>query len=411
MECTPILGNVSIDATIVSSDPLSHYANFSSPPYSFNFTNLLAPYRAYITAEKVLTMYVIGCICVFGVVGNILNLIILTHRSLTRHMDHMGKSAYISIIALAVSDLLFCLCAFPHTVKDRNSLQSPQVNFWLIYDAYGEGIVNTFLLSSTWLTVAMAISRYLTVYQPFKYHSSNGVLYTKVILISIFITSIIFNIPRYFMKSITHIDCVEGGRSYLLSNGPLRTNLTPELVYMWVYFVTAIAIPLGALVYCNVYLIHAFRVTSKLRKQYSGSSDDMNHATNIVTLTLIVLVVFYVVLIGPAEILNFGRYFMIKSKLPVSVHIKYSLAVSIGNTLQAANFAVNFILYCILNVHFRQVICQMFCLGSAGAHQQRAPVRRHPAGQIAVQNHPHHNHKDEYQLIPLTMKTCDIHTV
>ena len=48
-------------------------------------------------------------ICLFGIVGNVLNLIVLTHKRLQSHMDNIEKSSNMRFVALAVSDMIFCL--------------------------------------------------------------------------------------------------------------------------------------------------------------------------------------------------------------------------------------------------------------------------------------------------------------
>ena len=40
------------------------------------------------------------------------------------------------------------------------------LSFQLLYRAYGAAIINNFMLSSTWLTVAMSFGRYLAVCHP-----------------------------------------------------------------------------------------------------------------------------------------------------------------------------------------------------------------------------------------------------
>ena len=408
MECTP-------NST---GGPLTNntgvlMGNLSSTKYT-NLTSLLIPedYMTYKNIAAFLNTYIISSICMFGVVGNTLNLVVLTRRSLTTHMDHMEKSVNISLIALAVSDLLFCLCAFPHAIKDKTTFSSPSVDFWLLYTAYGEAVVNSFLLSSTWLTVAMAIMRYLAVYHPLEARLNRGLPCTRVILVCVFLFSVIFNLPRYWMKQISYIDCMEGGRSYYSESGPLRIHVTAEIVYMWIYFVTAIAIPLCVLAYCNIYLIHALHVTRKLRRQYSGSAYTVTNSTNIVTLTLSIIVVFYVILVAPAELLNFGRY-MIKSKAKysLSLTLKYTLAVTIGNTLQTVNFAFNFVLYCIINVHFRKVTRRLFCSVSRFWHRNATPAVRQFEQQPCLGRHDNvcHHGIEKIKMIP--MNNGNIHAI
>ena len=59
--------------------------------------------------ETVLYSYVIVGICGFGLLGNILNLVVLTSKGLQKTMDRMEKSAHCGLVAMAVSDMCFCL--------------------------------------------------------------------------------------------------------------------------------------------------------------------------------------------------------------------------------------------------------------------------------------------------------------
>ena len=79
-------------------------------------SNLSFPYGTVssedILLEKIeysLYTYVIVGICGFGLLGNILNLIVLTSKGLQKTMDRMEKSAHCGLVAMAVSDMCFCL--------------------------------------------------------------------------------------------------------------------------------------------------------------------------------------------------------------------------------------------------------------------------------------------------------------
>ena len=52
-------------------------------------------------------------VCAFGILGNILNLVVLTRKQLQKSMDRMEKSAHLGLVALALSDMLFCIVALP----------------------------------------------------------------------------------------------------------------------------------------------------------------------------------------------------------------------------------------------------------------------------------------------------------
>jgi cholecystokinin A receptor len=60
-------------------------------------------------AEYVVNRIAAPTICSFGIVGNLLNLLVLTRKRLQCSMDRMEKSAHVGLVSLAVSDLMFCL--------------------------------------------------------------------------------------------------------------------------------------------------------------------------------------------------------------------------------------------------------------------------------------------------------------
>ena len=58
---------------------------------------------------------VVPMISFLGIVGNILNLIVYTRRRMLSSMDRLEKSATYGLVALALSDMFFCMAVFPHT--------------------------------------------------------------------------------------------------------------------------------------------------------------------------------------------------------------------------------------------------------------------------------------------------------
>ena len=109
---------------------------------------------------------VVPIICVFGLVGNMLILLILTRKRLKSSCDGTERTVHIGLTALAVSDFMFCLVVLPHGLFRKEPFEFKTLSFQLLYRAYGAGLINTFLLTSTWLTVTMATSRYLAICHP-----------------------------------------------------------------------------------------------------------------------------------------------------------------------------------------------------------------------------------------------------
>jgi hypothetical protein len=62
-----------------------------------------------ISIDSFVTDILAPSVCIFGAVGNLLNLFILTRRRLRRSMDGLERSVRLGLVALAVSDELFCV--------------------------------------------------------------------------------------------------------------------------------------------------------------------------------------------------------------------------------------------------------------------------------------------------------------
>ena len=317
----------------------------------------------YQNAEYIIDRYVTHTICLFGIIGNFINIIVLTRKTAFLHMGRLERSVHLGLIALAVSDLSYCLCSFPQSWKDRTAFGSPSIDFWLLYDTYGNAIINCFLLSSSWLTVAMTTSRYLVICHPVKGHQYLSITVSGVTIILVFLLSILFNLPRFWMRQITSIQCDNGETSYFHMADFMETNHVARMTYMWSYFILGIVLPLLVLGYCNIYLAGALCVSSKTKQHKTVTHE----ANRIMTLTLCLIVVLFLVLVGPAELVTFWKPFVSSNTL------QYGLALRICNCLQMLNFAINFILYFIINVQFRKVIRDLLYCIHLREHVQPTP--------------------------------------
>lgn len=308
--------------------------------------------------ENFLYSRVIVVICIFGVIGNILNLLVLTRKGLQKHMDRMERSAHYGLVALALSDMLFCLMVIPNAWVDKHQFVYNEQSFNMYYKMYGDSMINAFIMSSTWLTVAMATSRYLAICHPLQARDIIGMTFAKLSIVLVFTICVLFNLPRFWNENIESMDCVGGWTVYFPVPGPLKKSHTGEKIYMWLYFVFGIFIPLIALAFCNVNLIRALQHSRNMRRQYQQDHTSAKDTTSHITLTLIIIVIMYFLLVIPAEAINFIKQAIIEKN---SATASFNVANAIVNTLQALNFACNFILYCAVNVHFRRTLVDLFC--------------------------------------------------
>lgn len=96
----------------------------------------------YTVVEQILYSRVIPVVCLIGIVGNCLNLLALTSMILAHRtpMDRMERSATAGLLALAVSDLFFCVAvmplAFVEQVDGKVVPPPDHLTLGLIYQVY-----------------------------------------------------------------------------------------------------------------------------------------------------------------------------------------------------------------------------------------------------------------------------------
>ena len=67
------------------------------------------------------------------------------------------------LIALAVSDLCYCVSAAPKAFLKTRATTFRSGDFRMFYHMYESYVLNSFSKISTWLVVLMAVSRYVTI--------------------------------------------------------------------------------------------------------------------------------------------------------------------------------------------------------------------------------------------------------
>ena len=107
-------------------------------------------------------------------------------------------------------------------------------------------------------------------------------------------------------------------------------------------------IPLVILGFCNIRLI-----TEVSRSKARYSADRGKYTTSRITIILIAIIVLHVLLVCPSLILSF-LVDTIANKKDRHELYRYLTALVITNVMQTVNFAINFILYCIISKSFRE---------------------------------------------------------
>lgn len=121
------------------------------------------------TIKYILAGVVNPALCLFGLVGNVFNVLVLSRRRMKAAMDctAMEQAAHVGLIALAVSDALYCISALLKVLVSRPRSAFRQEDIVLMYiQLYGPYLQNTLMHTGSWLTVIMAAGRYAAICRP-----------------------------------------------------------------------------------------------------------------------------------------------------------------------------------------------------------------------------------------------------
>ncbi|CAG2239618.1 unnamed protein product [Mytilus edulis] len=271
-------------------------------------------------------------------------------------------------------------------------------NAILYYEWLGSSLITVFIITSTWLIVVMAGERYLAVCHPFKARKIISLKKTKITIFLVYMLCMIFSIPLFFENILKKTKCVDNTVLYEIT---ARKEYGRDMIALrrMIWALLFDFIPCAALLYFNACLIYKIHRAKKLRKQMVNGHDgnrcrfnstttsvttptsdpdlystvssktrsrlikpkrkQSDNALNSVTATLVAVVVLFLILVSPSEVLKF-----IYTKVTNETHGKnYTLLMikHVTNFMQALNFSVNFVLYCAVNKSFRKTLKNLFC--------------------------------------------------
>ena len=258
----------------------------------------------------------------------------------------------------------------------------PSKSWLLFYQMYGNGLINTFISCSTWLTVALATFRFLGICHPFRARVlTDRYMDPHLIYIMVFVCSITFNLPWFWYYQVAVFPCLRDAPSsdvasdvsptvkvnsqlihyYILDIGYFDHRRPVGLAFQWCRLLLNILLPAFLLIFCNFSLILALRQSYQLRREHSVNQQlqTASRVKNRITLTLVIIVMTFIVLVLPCELLDCMSDYLY-SGTDTARNENFLVARSVANVLQVVNFTFNFLLYCAINAHFRSVLSDLF---------------------------------------------------
>ncbi|KAL8621962.1 hypothetical protein ACOMHN_035490 [Nucella lapillus] len=165
----------------------------------------------YETAQMVTGLIIYPILCITGITGNTLSMIVLNHRD-------MATSTNVYLSALAVSDTLKLLNDLLYFIMLLISLISaPSASFMMVHVyPYAHYIFTVAVCVTAWLTVAVALDRFIAVCHPSRAKSLCTIPRARTVCVSVFVLMLLVSVPsafRYRMEvmhdEVSNATCME----------------------------------------------------------------------------------------------------------------------------------------------------------------------------------------------------------
>lgn len=204
----------------------------------------------FITATNYLQPYLTGLICFLGIIGNLLNIIVLGQHRMRKCVSSLETTSIFGFIALSISDTLVCLWLLPKIFLPHNMIHFKTYSFSAFYQQYSHAILDIFVMLSTWITVMMGIVRFIISKYPFIAKS-----YVKS---KRFITILILLLPictACSIPSFLYYTALPFNGSYVVCPTEFSLNKKKKLIYVVFKFLVKFCLPILLMCFCNFQLV------------------------------------------------------------------------------------------------------------------------------------------------------------
>ena len=294
-----------------------------------------------------------GVICIVGILGNTLSMVVLGK-------DSQSPVATYMLQWLAGADNLFLVLWGIHlslTALAKYSELSVHIS-WLFVRVYTYPVLFVAQTATIWMTVVIAASRYISVCIPYRASQIVTMPNTKKAVAGTWIFSVLYNLPRFFEAYLSPVT-VNGTTQYAYKRTSLGMSSYYELIYFDIlYYISSFVLPLLLLAVLNSRLTIAYRRIKKRRAQMRGqrSSTSASDNDNNITLVMIIVVLTFMLTQAPARMVQI----LWDYKYTRCDTVQFIL-VEISKILEVLNSSINIFIYYGLRTKFRDALCALVC--------------------------------------------------
>ena len=316
-------------------------------------------YKAGILIWKVVPPILI----LFGTIGNILSIVVLTRKSIK------ASTTALYLTFLAFSDLLVL-----HTGLLRQWLNylteydvrhtseaACKIHIWLVYSS---------LDFSAWILIAVTLERVISTWCPHSAKTKCNRKYATILIISIMFLSLALNSHLLF-GMVNKVTIDDKGQIKTIDRcatiDPMYANFF-NVTWPWIDLCAFCLIPFTVIVVGNSCILFKViksrqkaksRIRPSLRSTHKSSSH-IGPTNSSMTAMLFTLNMVFLFTTSPVSIYNIGYpHWLSGASEPTIASLEFWWAVV--NMLMYTNNSINFLLYCLSGSRFRQEVKRLFC--------------------------------------------------
>ena len=296
----------------------------------------------------------------FGVVGNIMNIIVLTR-------PWMRSSTNYYLTALAFYDVMFLLLGLFQSFNHYSSVKNSS---WYIYynSPVGRPLADICSNSTVWLTLTFTVERYIGVCLPMK-----GKLWctperARYIIAVICLIVLIITFPEFFQFRVTgEFDPVSNTTKVVRHTTEFAKRTSYTVGYVYINMALFTFIPLVMLLVFNSLLVNAVLYAARQRRDnlctVRTDNQQRQQREQQITVMLISVVMVFLVCQLPQAITNLYMAYMMATNPSPGMVLRYRLLIvgNVCNLLVMINSSCNFILYSSFSTKFRCTFRRIFC--------------------------------------------------
>ena len=290
----------------------------------------------------------------------------------------MRTPTNVLLVAIATSDMLtgvWPLPCFVYFYTLGNYRDWVPHSWCFAYYYLTEYLPTIFHTASIWLTVALAIQRYIYVCHALRARELCTIPNFVKVIFGVYVAAFVSQASRFFesrymaveLASIVHPDeTVSGCVTQLVHFVQENTNAYFN-VYYWFRVIFIHLVPCTSLVVLNGLLIDAMKTATRRReqllKQNRRSECRRLAESNCTTLMLVHVVGVFLLVEFPLAILFI--VLIIQNTFDLSLISKSSgqIATWFINLFILLSYPINFFIYCSMSRQFRATFKEMFCIG------------------------------------------------